>query len=232
MEYIKRDIPKIPITRFMDALGKRPIKELDDLKLYYSPYRDDREPKLVVHTKLNRWYDLETDKNGNLRDLAKLTAGKNKRKDIDCYILESMNTYESTKWLLDMSRRPREQIIIKLDIDNLPLVDFMKAIGQKEPVAADGCLRIYKAPYDKNREPTMVINIETNQWRDTKSGAYGGIYDLAYELTGSCSMSDLNRYIARQMEGFSEEKTAETHETFKQEPMSQELEKPKRGIHL
>ena len=25
----------------------------------------------------------------------------------------------------------------------------------------------------------MVINIETNLWRDTKSGAYGSIYDLA-----------------------------------------------------
>lgn len=34
----------------------------------------------------------------------------------------------------------------------------------------------------------MVINTETNLWRDTKSGAYGGIYDLAYELTGSCNM--------------------------------------------
>ena len=67
----------------------------------------------------------------------------------------------------------------------------------------------------------MVINTETNQWRDTKSGAYGGIYDLAYELTGSCNMSDLNIYIAGQMEGFSKEKTAYTHETLNQEPMSQ-----------
>ena len=31
----------------------------------------------------------------------------------------------------------------------------------------------------------MVINTETNLWRDTKSGAYGGIYDLAYELIGA-----------------------------------------------
>ena len=85
--------------------------------------------------------------------------------------------------------------VIDLDIKNLPLEDFMKALGQ-EPVAADGNLRIYNAPYDDEHKPTMVVNIETNLWRDTKSGAYGGIYDLAYELTGSCNRSELNFYIA------------------------------------
>lgn len=75
----------------------------------------------------------------------------------------------------------------------------MKALGQEHPVAADGNLRIYKAPYDPKGEPTMVINIETNLWRDTKSGAYGGIYDLAYEMTGSANMRELNMYIAGEM---------------------------------
>ena len=38
----------------------------------------------------------------------------------------------------------------------------MKALGQEHPVAApDGNLRIYKAPYDPNGEPT-IINTETN----------------------------------------------------------------------
>lgn len=88
--------------------------------------------------------------------------------------------------------------IIDLDIKNIPLTEFMKALGQEQPVAADGNLRIYNAPYDSEHAATMVINTETNLWRDTKSGAYGGIYDLAYELTGSC-MSELNRYIASEM---------------------------------
>ena len=92
-----------------------------------------------------------------------------------------------------------EPVIVNLDIRKIRLTDFMKALGQEHPVAADGNLRIYKAPYDANGEPTMVINTETNLWRDTKSGAYGGIYDLAYELTGSCNMRELNMYIAGEM---------------------------------
>lgn len=92
-----------------------------------------------------------------------------------------------------------EPVIINLDIRKIRLTDFMKALGQDHPVSADGNLRIYKAPYDANGEPTMVINTETNLWRDTKSGAYGGIYDLAYELTGSCNMRELNMYIAGEM---------------------------------
>ncbi len=69
----------------------------------------------------------------------------------------------------------------------------------------------------------MVINTETNLWRDTKSGAYGGIYDLAYELTGSCNMSELNRYIAGQMQGL--------EKSQKIEPPKQ-VDKPKRKMRL
>lgn len=89
-------------------------------------------------------------------------------------------------------------IVMNFDPRKVKLTDFMKALGQ-EPVATDGNLRIYNAPYDDERKPTMVVNIETNMWRDTKSGAYGGIYDLAYELTGSCNRSELNMYIATEM---------------------------------
>ena len=53
-----------------------------------------------------------------------------------------------------------EPVIVNLDIRKIPLTDFMKALGQEHPVAADGNLRIYKAPYDANGEPTMVINME------------------------------------------------------------------------
>lgn len=89
--------------------------------------------------------------------------------------------------------------VMNFDPRKVKLTDFMKALGQEHPVAADGNLRIYKAPYDNERRPTMVINTETNLWRDTESGAYGGIYDLAYELTGSCNRSELNMYIAGEM---------------------------------
>ena len=124
-----------------------------------------------------------------------------------------------------------EPVIVNLDIRKIRLTDFMKALGQEHPVAADGNLCIYKAPYDANGEPTMVINTETNLWRDTKSGAYGGIYDLAYELTGSCNMRELNMYIAGQMGEFDKRKTVQG-QTPKVEQPKREPEKPKRKMRF
>ena len=121
-----------------------------------------------------------------------------------------------------------EPVIVNLDIRKIPLTDFMKALGQEHPVAADGNLRIYKAPYDPNGEPTMVINTETNLWRDTKSGAYGGIYDLAYELTGSCNMRELNMYIAGEVSNIQKVSIRQAPA----EPRKQEAIKPKRKMRL
>ena len=226
MEYTEKEIPKIPISQFMDALGEKPVKVVDDFKFYYAPYRDDTEPMLVVNDKLKRWYDNATDEMGNLRDLAKLTARGDHRNDIDGYIVKFMNENEKAKEMLAMARRPNEPEILQIDIRKIRLTDFMKAQGQEHPVAADGNLRIYNAPYSDKPEPTMVINIETNQWRDTKSGAYGGIYDLAYELTGSCNMSELNRYIACEM------KNLEKQNDVKVEMPKAEPEQPKQRMRL
>ena len=140
------------------------------------------------------------------------------------FILKYMNEYEQGKELSANARTKQEPTVINLDIKKVKLTDFMKVLGQEHPVAADGNLRIYNAPYDPKGEPTMVINTETNLWRDTKSGAYGGIYDLAYELTGSCNMSELNRYIAGQMQGL--------EKSQKVEPPKQEQDKPKRKMRL
>lgn len=116
-------------------------------------------------------------------------------------------------------------IVMNFDPRKVKLTDFMKALGQEYPVAADGNLRIYNAPYADAHEPTMVINIDTNLWRDTKSGAYGGIYDLAYEMTGSCNRSELNMYIASEMSNI--QKVSLRHESPKEEPV-----RPKRKIRL
>ena len=77
----------------------------------------------------------------------------------------------------------------------------------------------------------MVINTETNLWRDTKSGAYGGIYDLAYELTGSCNMSELNQYIAGQM-GYFDKKNEQQEQKVVPPKQEQEPDKPKRKMRL
>lgn len=224
MRYTKNDIRNIPLTEFMAALGEKPVKAFGDMKLYYAPQRDDPEPMLVVDTNTNRWYDHATDQSGDIIDLAALKMNSNLYMNPRDFILKYMNEYVQGKELSAMARRPQ------LPIKKVKLTDFMKALGQEHPVAADGNLRIYNAPYDDKTGPTMVINIETNLWRDTKSGAYGGIYDLAYELTGSCNMSELNRYIASEMSALEKYKEKE----HKVEPSKQEQEpdKPKRKMRL
>ena len=224
MRYTKNDIKNIPLTEFMAALGEKPVKAFEDMKLYYAPQRDDPEPMLVVDTKTNRWYDHATDQSGDIIDLAALKMNPNLYTDPRDFILKYMNEYEQGKELLAKARPTQEPTIINLDIKKVKLTDFMKALGQEHPVAADGNLRIYNAPYDPKGEPTMVINTETNLWRDTKSGAYGSIYDLAYELTGSCNMSELNRYIAGQIQGL--------EKSQKVEPPKQEPDKPRRKMRL
>ena len=201
MRYTKNDIRNIPLTEFMAALGEKPVKAFGDMKLYYAPQRDDSEPMLVVDTNTNRWYDHATDKSCDIIDISSLKMNSRLYTDPRDFILKYMNEYEQGKELSAMAHRPQEPEIISTDIRNVKLTDFMAALGQEQPVAADGNLRVYYAPYDSGHGPTMIVNTETNLWRDTKSGAYGGIYDLAYELTGSCNMSELNRYIATQMSG-------------------------------
>ena len=213
---------------FMAALGEKPVKAFDDMKLYYAPQRDDLEPMLVVDTKTNRWYDHATDQSGDIIDLAALKMNPNLYKDPRDFILKYINEYEHGKELSAMARQPLDPTVINFDIKKVKLTDFMKALGQEHPVAGDGNLRIYNAPYDPKGEPTMVINTETNLWRDTKSGAYGSIYDLAYELTGSCNMSELNRYIAGQVQGFEKSKEKEQ----KVEQPKHEPDKPKRKMRL
>jgi len=230
MRYTKNDIKNIPLTEFMAALSQKPVKAFGDMKLYYAPQRDDPEPMLVVDTKTNLWYDYETGWSGDIIDLAAMKMNPNLYTDPRDFILKYMNEYEQGKELSAMAHRPQEPITVGLDIKKVKLTDFMKALGQEHPVAADGNLRIYNAPYDDNPGPTMVINIETNLWRDTKSGAYGGIYDLAYELTGSCNMSELDHYIAGQMSAL--EKSKEKEQKVEPPKPEQEPDKPKRKMRL
>lgn len=199
MRYTENDIFRIPLTEFLAALGEKSVKSFENMMLYYAPHRDDPEPTLVVYTNTNRWFDHSTEERGNIIDLARLKMNPLLYKDPKEFILKYMNEYEQGKEHSATAHRLQEPITVGLDIKNVKLTDFMKAIGQGHPVSSDGNLRVYKAPYDDNHEPTMVINTETNLWRDTKSGAYGGIYDLAYELTGSCNMRELNMYIASEM---------------------------------
>jgi len=226
MRYTEKDIPRMPITAFLDALGEKPVKSFNDMKLYHAPYRDDTEPMFVVDTKSKSWYDYATDESGNLKDLAELTARGDHRNDIPGYIVKMMNENEIAKEML--TKRAIDSQVVHLDIAKIPLTDFMKALGQENPVAADGDLRIYNSPYDSSANGTMVVNIRTNLWRDTKTGANGGIYDLAYELTGCANKSELNRYIAGEMNAC--KRREQKKPGINPEPPKAETNKPKRKM--
>ena len=88
--------------------------------------------------------------------------------------------------------------VIGLDIKNLPLADFMRAMGY-EPTARDGSRLTYNSPYSANG--SIVVDTEKNGWYDSYEleKCYGGIYDLAYEIIGSCNRSELNLFIASEM---------------------------------
>lgn len=231
MQYTKKDIPHIPLTEFMAALGEKPVKTFEDITLYYAPQREDLSPMLIINTKTNRWYDHATEKGGDIIDLAKaLKMDPYLYKNPRDFIIKKMDQYEGEKAFAAMMRQPLKPKVITLDIRKLKLTDFMKALGL-DPVSTDGNLRVYKAPYDPTGEPTMVINTETNLWRDTKSGSYGGIYDLAYEMTGSANMSELNFYIAGQMGEFDKRKTGLEQKPKVDQP-KQEPEKPKWRMRL
>ena len=86
--------------------------------------------------------------------------------------------------------------VFDLDIHNLPLADFMRAMGY-EPTARDGSRLTYDSPYYTNG--SIVVDTEKNGWYDKQEPekCYGGIYDLAYEITGSCNRSELNYKIPK-----------------------------------
>lgn len=234
MRYDKIDIPGIQLEAFMTALGHKPVESFNNIRLYYTPYRDDPQPMFVVNTSTNMWYDHATDQGGDLIDLAVLKMNSKLYKDPRDFILKYMNEYEEGKEKTEVNKQDYKPTPIQLDINKIKLTDFMKALGQESPVAVKGNLKVYNVPYVDNPEPTMLINPYTNLWRDTKSGAYGGIYDLAYELTGTSKISDLRNYIVDKMCALyaAEDKRMLGQEKNVDESRQETKEPPKRKMHL
>lgn len=138
--------------------------------------------------------------------------------------------------------------VIDLDIKNLPLEEFMKAMGF-EPVNRNGNLLTYESPYSIKGE--IVVDTSANGWYDTKQPdkLYGGIYDLAYEIIGSANKSELNLFIASEMKKVREVKmydvtangkeavgnivvAAPVRKAEQPKPEQSRLTKPKRGMRL
>lgn len=119
--------------------------------------------------------------------------------------------------------------VIDLDIKNLPLEDFMKAMGF-EPITRDNNLLTYESPYSANGN--IVVDTEVNGWYDKAQPEkmYGGIYDLAYEIIGSANKSELNLFIASEMKKVRDVKMYDV--TANDPERKQERPQRKRGMRL
>ena len=119
--------------------------------------------------------------------------------------------------------------VIDLDIKNLPLEDFMKAMGY-EPIKRDNNLLTYESPYSANGN--IVVDTEANGWYDKvqPEKMYGGIYDLAYEIIGSANKSELNLFIASEMKKVRDVKMYDV--TANDPERKQERPQRKRGMRL
>ena len=119
--------------------------------------------------------------------------------------------------------------VIDLDIKNLPLEDFMKAMGF-EPINRNNNLLTYESPYSANGN--IVVDTEANGWYDKvqPEKMYGGIYDLAYEIIGSANKSELNLFIASEMKKVRDVKMYDV--TTNDSERKQERPQRKRGMRL
>ena len=119
--------------------------------------------------------------------------------------------------------------VIDLDIKNLPLEDFMKAMGF-EPINRNNNLFTYESPYSANGN--IVVDTEANGWYDKAQPEkmYGGIYDLAYEIIGSANKSELNLFIASEMKKVRDVKMYDV--TANDPERKRERPQRKRGMRL
>ena len=119
--------------------------------------------------------------------------------------------------------------VIDLDIKNLPLEDFMKAMGF-EPISRNNNLLTYESPYSANGN--IVVDTDANGWYDKvqPEKMYGGIYDLAYEIIGSANKSELNLFIASEMKKVRDVKMYDV--TANDPERKQEQPQRKRGMRL
>lgn len=122
-----------------------------------------------------------------------------------------------------------EMTVIDLDIKNLPLEDFMKAM-EFEPINRHNNLLTYESPYSANGN--IVVDTDANGWYDKAQPEkmYGGIYDLAYEIIGSANKSELNLFIASEMKKVRDVKMYDV--TANDPERKQERPQRKRGMRL
>lgn len=257
MKWTSEEVDKIRIDRFLEACGYELAGAEKAFVIYNVPeITVDGCHDVYANPYNNYWYGARYGERGSeygqLRDLVGRIihsddirrqedyirqAIKNITPDflqVPCLDIEAINRHKQLSVELSQYRfnHKQEPSIMAIDIMHIRLTNFMKTLGQDKPVAAEGNLRLYHAPYNKKSYPTMVIDIDKNKWHDTESGAQGGIYDLVCEITHSCNVSELNRFIAAQMGVYDRNLDHQVRTEQRPEYPKPEPDKPKRRMRL
>lgn len=242
MTVIDLDIKNLPLEDFMKALGHEPTKREGNLLTYKAPYSLYHNTYIIVDTGTNRWYDSnEPEKRrGGIYDLAWELTHSDNPYEMNLYIATQMKgfkdfkTYRATsdgkEILCDMTvvmpvskqGAPIEAEKIgqtktdvkNIDINDLPIADYMKAIGF-EPLKRVGKLLLYDCPYAFSEPIRTVVDTGKNCWYDTEDYSYcGDIYRLAAEITCIDSRAELTQYISTKMKNLEQYKSCEFKDRY------------------
>ncbi|WP_286375604.1 hypothetical protein [Xylanibacter rodentium] len=242
IKVIDLDTENLLLIDFMKAVGYEPTGKNGSLLTYKSPY--SANGNIIVDVAGNTWYDSDNPNkyNGGIHDLAgEIIISRNKL-ELDLFIAAMMKkvmdfkTYEvmtyGDKSKADMvvvtpvSKRESTEAPakiwtaksdVKTDINDIPMTDFMKAIGF-EPLIRVGNLLMYDCPYAASEPIRTVVDKEKNCWYDTEDYSYyGDIYRLAAEITCKDNRSELTRYITTQMKKLERYKSCEFMDRYGRE---------------
>ena len=93
----------------------------------------------------------------------------------------------------------------KNDIKNIPLTEFMAALGEKPAVVYKGAA-MYYTPYRDDPEPIFLVDTKTNRWHDYATDDSGGLKELASLAMNPDIYKDPIDYILKMMNEYEQGK--------------------------
>ena len=257
MERFSRyDIPYIPLTDFMAAIGKKTTAKQGDRLIYNAPYNIESlyraygietmgKPTCAVNPATNKWEDTEWSAyaRGGLYSLAGEICNFTKDKEVvERYIIDVLTDYnrEHTVSLMPMPsvRIINEGSVSVIDIrpKEIDLDDFVRQIGYRQ-IHRDGEWRGFSAPAGQKSYPDILVNTSQNKWYDYNSSDSGDVYALASRITGEESPSEALWFVASVLAGkeIHEVRQPWGNKVDKSQKAAQDIQtrpNPKRGKHL
>lgn len=91
-------------------------------------------------------------------------------------------------------------------LEQVKLTDFLKALGQPEPLRKEEPIHVYNVPYSTTPNHYLHVNTANNSWVEVKGEfayAAGGVKELAGAITNSREEAGLTMYVKGVMDAYS-----------------------------